>query len=536
MAAWIVCFDPWHGLKPPVPALYPEWGERFVHCPGDFCEQQAQALAEAQLLNDEAPEAWLLVPCGRGAVEVEEAWAKIQAVFPALAGPLRIFWQASPGLAWEDPPDGEDGLRLDLSIEAADEGPAADWGRSLLLPLGLRFLLERGQWLAAQERKGLSRLEIRASRQGLEQTVAAIQARLAQTAAHIRYRLEALESMASEALYYDAALPPCTEILEGYRPKPCAFGPFYRQQLDEHQACTWLHGETDAILKAWAAFWQRTGQWRTDRLRELTRSSPAQPQPAQTPQSLQARFQDELDALARAEDQADFNRQAERQAQDLAARHGAALVHGLRQRPPRTLFLQAAAAFCGVAVLFNAAGAALQARAPAYPWLWPLSHACALAVGSLLVLWLCQWPKRRALDKARQALAGFAQETAKQAENLRDASGREVLRILLNRNVEIAGRERGRRELERRQGEYHLERLKQHFCLLDPRPAWAGHAQNAPGLAFDPARPETANEVYCWRNVSQQPPVLRVGQEERRLDDKAGRFAGLGQIIVESRR
>lgn len=536
MAPWVVCFDPWQGLKPPVPALYPEWGENFLHCPGQPGDWQTQELAFALECKRTPPEIWLLAPFERTEAEIVEVEEKIKTVMQC--GDLdfaiyRVVWRISQALS-PATPAGIAGIRVDLTIDPADPNSTSDWECLFLLPLALRFLFEAKRLLNPQERKSLSSLGIRAERSALAKTIETLQSRINSAAAHVRFMQGNLDNRKSEESFFDMALSPCTEAFGSYQARPCDFGFFYRAHVDEHKAFSWLKDETDSILKQWAEFKRRIDQWWTERLRSLTLQLPSQRFPNQTPKDLYAKFQSELASLPADEEVGVFSVRAARLAHELADKHREQLVLGLRRRPSKALFLWVALLLTTLGLLFSAFGAHIQMRTPAYPWLWPAGLGLALTAGFALALAFSQYALRRALVNARLALQAFFWNADNAGAGLKDESSRMASKILLNRNLEIAERELRRRELERSHWEYHLNCLKRHFLALDGRQVWSMEIREDLGREFNPAQPETDNKLYFWRDTYQQHPRLLMGRDERRLDgDTDGRLAGIAEITLK---
>ncbi len=540
MASLILCFDPWHGLKTPAPALYPEWGDTFRHYPGPLDGQQVLEIAAAMEESRGLPALWLLATPAQSDAELDEAIQDIKTVLKtggAMAEPYRVIWRMPHRLdTMEAPTSLSPGVCVDLVLDGNLQDDPADWARLFLLPLALRFLMEQALFLTAEARGNLAGLELRTDRKTLASALQALQSSLADAASHARHQLDELDVRESGEKFFATELPGCAEAIQPYEPHPPGFGYFYKATADERRAADWINGETEQIIQRWSEFGRRIGDWRQDRLRNLTRQLPDQYHQGQTPMALQARFLADLQALPPNVEGEAFSLKAAKQAKALKDKHTDDLVRAVRRRPQRRLFFGYSLLLAVLAVWFSAFGAHIPAKAAAYPWAWPVASFISLSAAFLLLLMFARRETQSALRRATLALDDFFRQASDAGETLKNRASQMITTVLLNRNLEIVEREIRGQVTERGQWEYHLARLANHLDAFNARQAERLDALEDGGLDFAPSQPESANRAYWWRNPLQQPAQLVTGQDRRRLaEDREGRYAGVAEIIIRIR-
>ncbi|MGQ0698796.1 MAG: hypothetical protein ACT4PZ_11210 [Panacagrimonas sp.] len=539
MSRWVICFDPWYGLKLPAPALYPEMGERFRHYPGLLTNEDwldiSVVLAEAK----PSPEFWLLAPAERSELEVSQIvreLAEVPGIPPEVAGsgfnPTLIFWGTTQFLHLIETPHHADtsSVVVDLLFDG-DAQVQQHWSQSYLLPLALRFLLERDQHLTRERRDAIARITIRSQSAPLVDVLLTLQGRLTELAKHVRYEQGALRARASEVSCYETKLESCPETFDRYEARPPRLSSFYSEREDERRAYDWLKSEVGDVLSKWDSFVRKVGDWQRDQRQHLTGQKPTRRHTGQTPEELHSAFLGELNKLGTSED-ASF---ASGQAEKLVDQQLGMLARALRRRPTVRLFAWFSIITLALAGTFVWQGAALSPGSAAYVWVWPGVSLVALAGLSALTLELVQIDKRRALKGAVAALGKLYGEAIRAGDRAKENAGSFIARLLLNRNLEIVEGEIRARAILRSQWEYHLDQMQIHCEALGDWTSWGTEVAHLPGAEIDPARHVAGNVSYCWRSPAHAHAQLKLGQDCSMLEDRQGRFAGVAEIRVETR-
>lgn len=525
MADWFLCFDPWLGLKTPAPALYPEWGERFFHYPGPLTDAQRQDIGLALETGLGLPECWLLAPASQNAEAVTRAAGQIRAALPMLGGLTPVIWRTPREIGFADT-EAPAGLWVDLVFDGNLDARSAQLAQTLLLPLALRFLLGRGQWLDGRGAGPVSRLALRSGPAAMRPALDGLRARLDEAASHARHRLDALDGGEFKAAIHTTETPPFAEALKIAPPEPFKPGPWYRPQLDERAAADWVAAAVDSVLLQSAGFSRKLEERTREALREMSRRAPNQAVFGQTPQALKARFTGALSASPAATAPSTLPSQASQ----IRQTHTLALVRAVRCRPRRGLFAGFALGLLALAAGFCGLGAAWEGP---YPSLWQALPAGALATACIACVWLAQWPTQRAGKTAQAELRELARAAEIAADNQKNAANAKLQNLLLHRNLDIVEAEIERRQAERGQWNYHLARM-QAVCDSLGLGRLSEARQASIGLRLDPAQPETLNPAYFWAGGDS--PELRLGQDRLPLDDPAGRFGGVETLIVNGGR
>jgi hypothetical protein len=538
----VICFDPKRLLRPPCPALYPEWGREFVLLSGKVSTEDWSRCATAMAAFDSygsQVSIWHLTDVVRldtGETGIPAVWSSAPPVLQrrfAQCGPvLLIDWQHS------DSPVPAPGSEHSIIIRTAFERPAPAGERELaqiwLLPIGLRFLLDRqvllrGQHVQAGEPRQLA---IVASEAGMPEAIVGWLNCLTDSKQQLEQRLGKCRATPCGTLVHRTEVERLLEMK--YVPgdvRDLEIRLFHDLQRDEIDIINWFTTESKALQDAFSQFQSslvadfklavatlanaepvvKAGNWAqalsggsviddvsmshdavrsaiVERMAALTGRPPTQKKPEGLDQTIQ----------------------------DWLAVYRTEVIRRARLRPTATVTLAGLGASAALFLIAWAWGIALPAGSPV-----PLPLLEMVALSGLVLLAVLgaagvflKWRKaRQSLNAARAALHQRVRNHFEDAAAGLVQSAREALEtMLLGRNLELVERDSVLRLSLLAQHEHHLDMLNLHLALGGDL-----HAQMSSEMTVaepvDPIlRPED-QKAYWWRVADGHATAeLRIGK------------------------
>ena len=559
-ARLIVCFDAERLVRTPCPALYPEWDREIVLVSGRPSDEDwkrcATALAVASS-DSKSVSVWQLgtrsVPPGPGTASPppwSSAPAALQRRLDILGPPLWVEWRHMDTPAQEQEPAGS------IIVRTAFERPAPDGERELgqlwLLPIGLRFLLDRHLLMQGLHAPAAVpwQVAVIASEDSVRSAITTWSGNLAGSKQQLVQERNRQLAAPCSTLMYAADVGGLLEMK--YKPeevRSLALSLLQHLQEQEREIGQWFTTEANALHDAFARFQSTLAEDFRSAVNTLSTAEPAvdasswaQAQQADTPagvasfscDAVRSVIVQQMAALNGRPPSQERPKALEAATFDWLASHRSEVLRRARRRPTAAV----AFAGCGTSIALVAMAWAWGLVQPAgSPVPWPLLGWATLGGAAILValtaagvFW--QWRvARRSLNTAKEALNERVRSQFEAAATAALESARAALKtMLLGRNLELVDRACARQRTLLAQYEHHLDVLNAHLALAgedctEPLPAGVG-----PDPVSPTQRPEDQH-AYWWRGgEGLELTKLRIGAAAIEPDMSAANLAALRRL------
>lgn len=540
-ARLIVCFDAERLVRTPCPALYPEWDREFVLVSGRPSDEDWKRCATALAVAGsdlKSVSVWKLgtrsEPPDPGTASPppwSSAPTALQRRLDTLGPPLWVEWRHMDTPAQEQEP------ARSIVVRTAFERPAPDGERELgqlwLLPIGLRFLLDRHLLMQG--------LHAPAARPWQVAVIASEDSVRSAIATWLRYLAGSKQQLVQERNRQVAA--PCSTLMYaaevgGLLEMKCkpeevrslALSLLQHLQEDEREIGQWFTTEANALHDAFARFQSMLAEDFRSAVNTLSSAEPAvdasnwaQAEQGDTPagvaslscESVRGVVLQQMAVLNGRPPSQESPKALEAATSDWLASHRSEVLRRARRRPTAAV----AFAGCGTSIALVAVAWAWGVVQPAgSPVPWPLlgwatlggaAFLCALTAAGVFWRWRVA---RRSLNAAKEALIEKVRSQFEAAATAALESARAALKtMLLGRNLELVDRACARQRALLAQYEHHIDALNEHLALagegrIEPLPASVG-----PDPVSPTRRPEDQH-AYWWRG-GEGPELteLRIG-------------------------
>jgi len=530
----VICFDPERLLRPPCPALYPEWGREFILVSGAPAQavwkQCATALAVADC-NGVPVNTWLLASRsadGKAPDERAMPWSEAPTAlagrFAAFGRPRLVLWQHAE--QQEVAPDASSAVLVRTAFgRPAPEGEL-ELGRAWLLPIGLRCLLDMPMLLRAQPVPTGDAVQV-----GITATTDTLDKTLACWLANLEQQKVALGRSRDEQLH-----APCkatllrTDVgnqnLTAYKAsdvRSLQLGWFQRLRVDDRMIQEWFVSESSALRDTFSKFQAALVEDFRGAVQFHSQTQPSVDAVAWAAGEVAQEDSADLDVSCESIRSLIVQKLSEQDGRPPSAgvpssleaslvgwinTHRPRVLKRARRRPTASVALFS---FAACLLLFVAAWLWGFATPAGSPTPWPLL-AWAAAIGGALfgliglvgVTW--QWQRTRmVVSSARaelhqQVRRGF--EAA--ADSARESARSALTAMLLGRNLDVVEQALWHQKTLIAQHEHHLDRLNDHLALKDERRSTNGTESRTSIDAIDPCQRPEVQRAYWWRSTDGQ--------------------------------
>ena len=537
----IVCFDAERLVRTPCAALYPEWGREFILVSGRPSDEDWKRCATVLAVASSEVKS----------VSVWQLGTRFNQAAPGTVSPAP--WSSAPAvvqrrldncgaLLWvewrhADTPEPVPVSMHAVIVRTAFERPAPakerELGQTWLLPIGLRFLLDKHllmQGLHAPTAE-LSQVAVIASDGGVQSAIATWSSNLAGSKQQLVQERNRQLAAPCDTKLRDTDVGGLLETR--YKPNDVNsldLSLFHRLQEDDREIGRWFTTEANSLRDEFARFQSMLADDFRSAVNKLSIAQPevdasdwAQSQQVGVPagaasmscESVRGVIVQQLAVLKGRPPSQERPKALEAAISDWLASHRSEVLCQARRRPTAAV----AVTGCGASIALVAMAWAWGLVQPAgSPVPWPLLGWATLGGAAILgaltavgVYW--QWRvARRSLNAAKEALNETLRSQFEAAATAALESARAALKtMLLGRNLELVDRACARQRTLLDQYEHHLDALNEHLALagegrIEPLPASVGPDP------VDPTQPPEDQLAYWWRcGDDSELAELRIG-------------------------
>ncbi len=562
----VICFDPKRLLRPPCPALYPEWGREFVLLSGRVSDEDWSRCATtmAAFDSDGLPvSVWHLADATGLDTGISAVWSlappATQRRFAQCGPVLLLDWQHSDSPV--PAPDSEHSIVVRTAFERPAPAGERELAQLWLLPIGLRFLLDRhvllrGQHVQAGEPRQLA---VVASESGMRQAIAGWLNCLADSKQQLEQGRDRRRATPCGTLVHRTEVERLLEMK--YAPgdvRDLQIRLFNDLQRDEDEISNWFRTEARALQDAFSQFQSSLVADFRDAVATLAGAEPvinagnwAQTQSggsavgdvSKSHDAVRSAIVKRMAALTGRPPTLKKPEGLDQTIADWLTVHRAEVLRRARRRPTATVTLSGFGASAALFAIAWAWGIALPASSPA-----PLSLLGWVTLAGVALLGVLgaagvfvQWRKaRQSLNAAKATLHQRVRNHFEEAAAGAVRSAREAIEtMLLGRNLELVERDSASQLSLLAQHEHHLDTLNMHLALGGDL-----RTQTSTGMTVaepvDPRlRPED-QKAYWWRIADGHSIAeLRIGKAATEADNSpellsaVRRLAGAKSIEID---
>lgn len=559
-ARLIVCFDAERLVRTPCAALYPEWGREFVLVTGRPSDEDWKRCATALAVASSEVKS----------VSVWQLGTRFDQAAPGTVSPPP--WSSAPAVVrrrlddcgavlcvgWRhaDTPEPVPVSMHAVIVRTAFERPAPaeerELGQNWLLPIGLRFLLDKRllmQGLHAPTAE-VSQVAVIASEGGLRSAIATWSSNLAGSKQQLVQERNRQLAAPCDTKLHDTNVGGLLE--SRYKPDDVSsldLSLLHRLQEDDREIGQWFTTEASSLRDEFARFQSMLADDFRSAVNKLSIAQPevnasdwGQAQHGSAPagaaslscDAVRSAIVQQLAALNGRPPSQERSKALEAATSEWMASHRFEVLRQARRRPTAAV----AFAGCGTSIALVAMAWAWGLVQPAgSPVPWPLlgwaTFGGAAFLGALTaagVFW--QWrAARRSLNAAKEALNEKVRGQFEAAATSALESARAALQsMLLGRNLELVDRACASQRALLAQQEHHLDALNEHFALAgeadaEPQPATLGPDP------VDPTKRPEDQHAYWWRGgEGLELAELRIGTAEIEPNMSAENLAALRRL------
>jgi len=532
----IICFDPWNGLPQPAPALYPEYGDSFLHIAGmAYNTQEKWRNISSAVHSCPDTECWLLIPrehekdAQHAAETIANNIRKINGEIPV----CHLLWYDDDKLSNQRVESHSTGEQSHIEIKLKISEQASDQHKALLLSLSLRFLMERESLVSESDwRQGFSCLSMVTDIDTLNKEIRRWQLRLKHMERDLRNKRNQARTRVYDGKWYaedNAVISASVKntVDDVSLPEISSF--FSSGQVKDIQE--WLQTTCRKIVRDRGLRIDEIMSSFNDQQKAISRQNPVDYYGQKTPEALQRELRQAMKKHTAVQPTVPID--AEKEASEIRRIQLPLLTDVLRCLPDSSMAM--AAFFLCLLMLTFSVGLGDSIATPVEPlhrWAWLPGMAGVMGIIALILISWLQANAKKSIFHACKLLTRLCKKLREDEHEHRLYLVACLEQCIHGRNLELVNKEIRNEDHIFSLLNYHIKQMGAHQRMLSvsDRESQPGENPERSSHTLEKEKPEFQNSIYFWQSTTDS-TILKQGNTEVEL--RSDRFGGVKCIQIE---